>query len=336
MIRYTLVFVPALLAATTVAQVKPHERALIKGLTGAWGNGRIIYDIARDGKRMQQNWVRGDNLPQPFVITEFGERLELGTSPALRYKITAIFDNASFGWSQLNADPTKNLTANAVTVYDAVISFPSLTGTDPNQVHSWIKLTRPFVFKGPHFIVQKTWDPGSLTSGTRRMDYFSIKSTVRTRHLSAGKSCGGTLTAAYSGTTYSATITGAPANVAALIMFAAENVLLGGTIPLPLDLTGVGMSGCELGVEPLVFVVLQTDASGRAVLQAPFPYPTNDTAVWSIQALHWQVGRWASTNVVNSFIGSTGLAGNLRIDKRGLKGPDAFNSSGAVLLIRGR
>ena len=45
---------------------------------------------------------------------------------------------------------------------------------------------------------------------------------------------------------------------------------------------------------------------------------------------------WATTNVATTFLGKTGLIRQLRVDKRGTKGPDLFNATGPALLVRGR
>lgn len=43
---------------------------------------------------------------------------------------------------------------------------------------------------------------------------------------------------------------------------------------------------------------------------------------------------WATTNVMTSMMGKTGLVRTLRVDKRGTSGPSAFNAPGITLLVR--
>ena len=320
------------------AQVKPHERAFIKPLTGAFGNSGGRLDPIADSPRVDQHWFAGFNLPNPYIITETAARVDnsINTSTASTYKLTIVLENTKLGFSQLNPTPSKNLTTAAVTVFDAIVSYPSIAAsTNPNVVHGWAKHTRPFVFRGPNLIVQRTLvSQPNKPSGARRVDGFNTKN-ISSFHARAGKTCGGQLAAAHTGTNYVVTANSVPASKPVILMFSAENVRLG-ALRLPIDLTPAGFTGCELGVVPQVFVPIAANASGIASLSVPFQIPQTSTLI-SVQALHPKgTSGWATTNVVNSVIGKAGLCNYLRVDKRGSVPPATANQTGLVLLVRGR
>jgi hypothetical protein len=201
----------------------------------------------------------------------------------------------------------------------------------------WVSLAVPFVYTGPSLLMQRTWTPPSPPIGTRRHDFLSVTVPIGSQHLPAGKSCGGTLTASYLSPNYTMRVGGATANGACVFIIAKENVQLG-AITFPLDLTPLGLTGCELGVDPLLLVTTVADATGASSVTFPFAVGTLDTAFWSVQALHVTTQNpigLATTNVVNSIIGSRGLIRQVRVDNRPVKFDD-FNSTGPVTLIRGR
>lgn len=323
------------LAGSIVAQAP--ELTLPKALTNAWGNGLAVYDAARDGTRTHQCWIRGDQLRSRFVIREIGERHDQGASDAMTLKLTYVIDNSSVTWATMDPDPTKNLSTSATTVFDASVNLPAVSaGLTPNQAHFWAKFTRPFVFTGPNILVQKTWTPPANTTGRRRFDASNANPRA---NFNAGKSCGGQLRCSYDTTTgrYSMALTQAPASSLVLFMLGVENVALG-ALKFPIDLTGSGMKGCELGMWPLVLLPTQADATGNATLTFPFTLPTTDAVTWSVQAIHQSTNTsngWATTNSVNSILGMTGLMRNLRVDNRGTKGPDTWNATGPIFMLRG-
>jgi len=324
-----------LFPAVLRTQVTPHERALPKPITGGWGNGAATYNPARDGTRLHQTWFRGDNLPTGFIVLEVGERIGKAASAAMSLRLTLVLDNSSLSWGQMNADPTKNLSSSATKLFDKTLNLPAdAGGSSPDNVHAWMKLDRPWPFTGPNLIIQKTWTPGTTAIGVRKYDTMSVNPT---RHRTSGTSCGGTLAATHLNGSYTATLTGAPANVVALFMLSTENVSIG-PIRLPIDLGIVGLKGCELGVDPQFILPVATDGTGRAVLSAPVAIPTNDTIWWSVQVMHQDSAKtsWKTTNVMTTMLGGTGLCRQLRVDKRGTKGPDLFNTTGPIMLIRGR
>ena len=46
-------------------------------------------------------------------------------------------------------------------------------------------------------------------------------------------------------------------------------------VPLPFRLDAIGMTGCLLGVDPLIFVTGVADASGAFSLSVPFATPAD-------------------------------------------------------------
>lgn len=340
--RNTLLIVPVLLSLTTVApaQTTAHERALPKAATGAWGNGNGIYDPVAHGTRINQLWFRGDNLPIPFVVREVGTRLgrQVTASAAAKFNFEVVFDNSSVTWATMNPDPTKNLGANATTLFSGTLDLKMTPpSTNPNTADTWIKATRPFVYAGPSLLVQLKWTPGAL-NGIRRNNGFNTNNATGTNHLSAGKSCGGTLTASQSTSgMYSLSVTSAQPNALCVFMLGVENVAVG-NIAFPVDLSPAGLTGCELGIDPLILLPTVSNASGTASLSFPFTVKTSDADVWSLQGLHASTANragLATTGVVTSVMGKIGLVRALRVDKRGTSGPTTWNATnGPIVMVR--
>lgn len=334
-----VLFSPPLLSAQTT---RPHERALPKACTGAWGPSGGAYNSVVQGTRLNQMWFRGDNLPIPYVLREVGTRLgkQVTGSTAAKFNFEMTFDNSAVTWGTMSADPTKNLGQNATIVFSGTLDLQAVgPSTDPNTADMWLKTTKPFVFAGQqHLLVQIKWTPLAV-NGIRRHNGFNTNNTTSTAHMSAGKSCGGTLTASQSTAgMYSMSVASAPPKAVCVFMLAVENVVLG-RIPFPIDLTSAGLTGCQLGIVPLVFLAKAADATGNATLSFPYAVSTTDTDVWSVQVVHQTTANsigWATTNVVNSVLGRIGLVRALRIDKRGTAGPSTWNATtGPILLVRG-
>lgn len=326
-----------LLSAFAIATTQgfAQERVVPKNLYNTWGNGLATYDLARDGKRTHQMWIRGDQLRNPTIFRELGERLDQQGSDAVQVRLTYKLDNSSVTWMTMDPDPTKNLSANAVTVFDAQVNLPSTAGASSPNEAVWVKITRPFVYRGPSLMIEKVWTPVS-SSGRRRFDATSINPRS---NLRGGITCGGALRASYDQTNsqHVISLSGAPANAVAVVLLGVENTVFAGAIPLPLKLDGAGFTGCVLGVDPLLTLAFQADAQGVGTLRLPYTEPTSGTEMWTIQVMHQDSTKpagFATTNHVNSVYGKTGLVRNLRVDNRGTKGPDAFNGTGPIMMFR--
>ncbi|MCA8969082.1 MAG: hypothetical protein KDC95_04840 [Planctomycetes bacterium] len=324
------------LSASVCAQVTPHARALPAALTGSYGGVLSTWDPTAQGNRVEQLWFRGDQIKTALVINESGLRAHgTTTSGAVTFNYGLVLDNVSSAWSAMDPDPKKNLTATAATVFNNTLNLPARgAGVDSNDVHMWIKHTRPFVFTGPNLILQHAFTPGAV-SGLLRMNAGNSKSG--SLMLTSGNACGGTLSAAYTNGTYTMAVKGAQANSACLFMLGVDKVLFAGSVPLPVDLSGLGMTTCELGLEPIFSLPAVTDGTGAATIAAPFTLKTADTDVWSVQAMHQTTSNtagWATTNVMTSIMGTVGLMRSLRVDSRGTNGPSTFNSVSIITLVR--
>ncbi|MCB9891947.1 MAG: hypothetical protein H6832_18960 [Planctomycetes bacterium] len=318
------------------AQVTPHARALPAALTGSYGGVLSTWDPTAQGNRVEQIWFRGDQIKTALVINESGLRAHgTNTSGAVTFTYGLVLDNSTAAWTAMDPDPKKNLTATAATVFNNTLNLPARgAGVDPNDVHMWVKHSRPFVFTGPHLILQHTFTPGAV-SGLLRMN--AGNSSSGSLMLTSGNTCGGTLSTTYSSGTYTMAVKGAQANAACLFMIGAEKVLFAGSVPLPVDLSGLGMTTCELGLEPVFSLPAVTDGTGAASISAPFTLKAADTDVWSIQAMHQTTSNsagWATTNVMTSILGTVGLMRSLRVDNRGTNGPSTFNSVSIITLVR--
>ena len=122
------------------------------------------------------------------------------------------------------------------------------------------------------------------------------------------------MTASGTVTSYNLQLSGADANKAGSFLIGIDHTKLGGSLPLPYKLDAFGLTGCYLGVDPLVNVGFTTDASGGYFLTLPISVPITTPITLFAQALHAYAANasgFATTNVAHSLIGGAGLANYL-------------------------
>jgi len=190
------------------------------------------------------------------------------------------------------------------------VNLPAQNGPSDADVPAlWLVGDRPFVFRGPHFLVQvDVQSSATPTSTPYRTDGYEMVRT--TQHGVSETGCSGSLVASDLSGIWSLQVTGALPNGPVLFMLGRENTLLAGSVPLPLDLGSLGMNGCVLGVDPLLIVPLAADPSGKATLSIPFVLGL-ESAVIHVQAVTGTTSNlvgFGTTNAAHSILGKDGLS----------------------------
>lgn len=307
----------ALLALVTSAasQSAPYVTTVPRPFAGNYANGGSILPFARSGGFMQI-WWRGDNFSPGQVLTAVGGRADKGlTTPTQNLaKVEITFANVSYGFSGLSSWFLSNLSLSNTKVFTAKpVSLPTMrTASNPDAPILWLYCDAPFVVLGPHVLGQ--FDLGPATNAvtlTHYVDAYSTNSASVTSNNSVGVSCGGTLANnSTSNILYDLRLTGADPFKAATLLLGSSHTVMG-TTPLPLKLDAVGLTGCWLGVAPLLTVSGMADASGNFKMSVPIYTPITDSVLLFAQALHQRSANpsgWATTNVARSIIGGAGLA----------------------------
>jgi hypothetical protein len=222
------------------------------------------------------------------------------------------------------------------------VSFPwQNLPTDPDQPSLWLLGDQPFVFTGPHFLVQVDTQ---TSSPPQTLGYWVNAYTMTPTSIvnaSSGRSCGGRLTATlYTNGVFDFELASAAANQPAWFLFSNEQTRLSGGVGLPYDLTLFGMPGCRLGVDPFASIAAATNASGFARLRTQLPPLASQYFVLHTQALHGgatNAAGYATTNVLHSVLGygelSTYLYNWDQFGPVAQYGPAVWNQ-GAMVLIR--
>ena len=310
-------------------------RALPGPLTGQFGRTDLFVDPF-DMPAKTQTWMRGDTVPRGLKIAELSTRRSMGSvAGPITAKFELVLENSTLTFAGMSQDQSKNLGKNATTVFSGKLSWPKLArSTDPNLPTLWTKLSKPFVYVGPHLLVQFTVSGASFSAGRLYSDGLDMTRTTHI-HFSSGKSCGsGQLSAGYDGKNYLLALRGAAANSPLLYFFGNDKVRFGPT-PLPLSLNGLGLRGCFLGVAPLVIAGSMTDKVGTHRLVLPFSLPTSTLSL-STQVLYTQATpskNLATTNVMTSLLGNRGLLNMVYQGRLIRSGPFKANF-GPVFLTR--
>lgn len=322
-------------AATPCAQVKPHETTIPAAFTGSIGPPGAYRFFGRSRGLLQQ-WYRADGL-RAGSISSIGI-LENFTGPAITHKLEITLANTRTGFA-MSKTFRQNLGSAPVTWFRMKnASWPAVRRVGPNQSHSWLSGDRPFMFSGPHLIVQ--WDIQTSTkfgmlarrenAGQYQLPFESGRS---------GRSCGAaSLDSSYSGSTLQLILGPVPTNRPALI-FAGFSSAWSGSFRLPFDLGPLGYTNCTLNVDPLLaFPVSTTSGVGR--LRLPIPIPKNDTYVIHSQGFFADSSKpsgFALSNATWSLLGNRGQCNYMlnwsRDGPTAQYGPYNVNSS-VILLVR--
>lgn len=337
-----LLATPLLLGAAATGQTPPSVRALPAIATDAYAGGVTL--AIPPGPFRSQHWFAGANLPNGTLIRRLGIRTARGTvTKAAVREVEGFLANVSKGFDQLDRTFANNLGASPVRFFARRrINWPAISAsTDPNRPLLWFPGDRPFMFRGPHLVIDARVGP--VLSGARdsiRNDSFVMGVAAPTLHLSGRPGCAGSLNAAHAGGVFSLRATGAVPGSPVTFQLGFDVDRLGPT-PLPIDLGILGMRGCHLGLAPIATATATASASGDARLSARLDLPSR-SAVLAAQAVLFRVfpprslADLATTNTTQSILGSAGLANDLYADgadpKVAQAGPFAHNH-GVVLLV---
>lgn len=334
---------PLAAAPMAPAQIQPHTPAIPGFATGYYDGSNALTSLGIGGRTRFtfQIWYRGNTVPRPTVFTMLGVRPKQGlTASTVPQDVEIVLSSTAKGFSTLDTTFANNLGSDAtVFLRRTVVNPPALTNhTDPDAPAFWIPGDQPFVFvQGPHFL----WQTVVQTEATSRTTGYTCQSLAIALggHRTSDPSCGGSLAASSTSSTYDLRLTGALPNVAGQLILGVNNQTLAGAVRLPVDLGLFGMTGCNLAVDPLVTLPLTTDAAGNALVSVPFATPAQSVF------LHAQVAHvsnanavgLATTNVAHSVLGNAGMLNYLYaydVATVAAFGPYTTNRSGPVLLYR--
>lgn len=312
--RSLVLLVSALVASTLCAQVTTNYRTIPDAFTGVMAGSANLAPLART-KVFMQTWYDASNLG-PVPLLEMGFRLSNNANgAAMQQKMEITLCNTTATFSTLSTTFANNLTKPTVFVAMKTINFPAATpNTDPNKAVLWVKGDTPFVFLGPHLIVQfdvqTAATPGS--NGVYYVDAYSMNSVTTTIHTSQGSNCTpASLTASNAGNTWKVDVSGAPASSPVIYMIGFSKTRFAGAVPLPLDLSGLGMPGCTVDIDPLLFFPFSTNASGQASVSLPYTTTTGVKLVPMAQCIVADSSKpvgFATTNAATSILNGTGLS----------------------------
>lgn len=313
---FVSLLLPLLLPVLAAAQVQPYTKAIPSFATGYYDGVDGLTTSITGGrtKLIFQMWYRGDTVPsKPAVMVALGERpMQTATAPAAAADLEVVLSSTSATASTLSTTFASNLGNDATVFFKRkVYNMPASSNhADPDQPIAWLPGDQPFVWiQGPHFLVQTVVQTAATAGNTGHRAQALAMRLGTSGHATSEPSCGGMLTATYSGASYSLALSGAKPNAPALFMLALRNATLGGVVPLPMDLGPLGMSGCVLAVDPLINVPLTADGAGNVQLSAPFPLLA-EAIFLHAQVVHGSnanaVGL-ATSNVAHSVIGSGNL-----------------------------
>ncbi len=318
-----------------------HSRLLQpKAVSGVFAGGHAAFVPGLPPSVTIQSWFTGADVPR-FPITAGslrGDSVFANPSGSVDLELTYVSSPVTF--AQFSPTLAQNLVGTAVTVLPrTVINLPGSTpGDGPNGGHNWwIPFTAPFVFTGPNLVAQTRIFSFS-SSNNQPVFVDSYVQQAPTQHYSVGRSCGGnsSLVASHDGVNFGLRAEGVPPTQTVAFLLGQENLALGNT-RLPLDLSRLGMTGCELGLAPQLVLFATANAFGAATLTFPAAIPDESVAIHA-QAFHRtniNPAGFALTNVATSVLGNKGMCNFVfSIDGvNAVSGPSPFNNS-AVLIFR--
>ncbi len=328
----------ALVCGTGVTAAQNAVTTLPHSVRDAGGASLEVMPLGRT-KCFLQTWYRGEGMVPGQVVTSIGWRAEVGvTTGSGTLALEVVLDNNARSMAGLSSTFAQNLTAPTTFFALRSISFPRSTGSQFNQPSVWIPGDVPFVYSGPHLLVQvdnrTSASPGGFNYPVDGIDMRS--STFKTHYTR--QACGATHHSVYSRGRWQLDITGAAPNTPAALLFGVDNHRFAGA-GLPFDLSGLGLAGCRLELAPLVVLNTVADASGNVALRFNYAHSGDSRIVFS-QGVHFDAanpGRLVTTRAAASHFGQTGYAArlfNLSVFGPTAEfGPDTTDRA-AVLLLR--
>lgn len=330
-------------SSTLVAQPSVTAPKIFKGSYAPSAN---LLPVART-KGFIQTWYHGQSVPFGTLVTQMGWRYDSASTSATGFTHTMeiILDNtpATFALSTTFANNLSAIPTTFLPMTTVNWPAPPIGGLDPAM---WIPGNNPFFFTGPHLLVQvdvQTEATPRTLSGFNTDSYLMTTGTPYLQQQGSPGCAPSSLVVsnALNGTNVDMTFTlsGGPANGAAVFLLAADNQTLGGVNVLPLDLGFMGMIGCRLGVDPLASFSLPTNGAGSASLMGSLPVIAGYAQQVFAQCVHagnTPIGL-VSTNVAGAEVGAEGLSNYVynwdQFNPTAQYGPYPTNR-GAVILLR--
>jgi len=336
-----ILILTACLAAPVTSQAQQNVAAVPNAFSGAYANGPGPWSLNPNTQLYPatlQWWYRGNSVGGTGVIKYLGLRDTRGNPTVTATEtMTAKLDNSSLGFGGLNKTWSKNLSPSATQVFSSKLNWQVGNGNDPNKGIVWVPASTPFVFTGPNLLVQSV-ATAVTTSNNQPFGFDALdQGVLSTVHSTFGRSCGGQLAASYMNNRFGLTVTGAAPNrpVTFAIGFNSERF---NQQSLPMDLTPLGMQGCDLNIAPLLYAYATADKTGTATFSAPYTLPLASIMV-KVQAHHPSAKTTlgiATTNATTSVVGSAGLCNGLYAlggSQTASGGPYLYNSA-PILLLR--
>lgn len=301
----------AALSALAALPAQSHTRTLPKAFTGWYGGTAYTATLART-KFFIQTWFRGDGLRASSPIQQLGWRPPR-LAPPQQHTLEIVLANTTATYATLSTTFQNNLGSNPTVFFTLkTVNLPPQNGTaDPDTPALWLIGDRPFTFTGPHLLVQVDVQTSPIPATTGYFtDGYELSDPSQALHGVSETGCSGSLVAGYATGNWSLGVAGATANGPVLFLVGSENTLLGGSVPLPLDLTSLGMNGCVLAVDPLVIVPVLANAAGAASLTVPFALGPDSTVVHAqaLVATTATPAGFGTTNAAHSILGKDGLS----------------------------
>lgn len=266
-----------------------------------------------------QTWYHGENLPVGMVVTQLGWRYDPTAwyPSAFAHRMEIVLDNATTTFATLSSTFANNLSATPTTFLPlGNLSWPAPPsgGSDPAM---WIPGHVPFQFTGPHLLVQVDiqTEENPRTLSSLLVDSYFMSTGRPFLGQSARSGCAGSRVAVEpmlngSDVDVGFRLAGGPSNSSAVFMLGADNQALTSANILPIGLGFLGMTGCTLGINPLVYVTVPTDATGRASLQGSLPNLPHIAQSLFAQCVHSGNTPFGlvTTNVAGAEVGVAGLS----------------------------
>jgi hypothetical protein len=274
----------AALITTGLAPLSAQQVVSPSALTNAYGgiNNSVPWGPPASGQgEMFAQQIDIDLMGTPRVLKGFAFRhsyTSVYTAKTLSGAVVKVGDAASMPAS-ISATFASNWRtgSTATTVFTGNVVFPALPSypRPPAPPDSPVPFTTPHVYLGNHPLL---WEV-SYTSATPLSPTQFYERGPGSSHVAGvlGTGCtisGGSSPMGSSGTTSGTALTdtlaGGPANTTAHLLIGDAASLLGGTLPLPIDLALIGSPGCSLNLNVLLSVPVATTATGGATFTLPY------------------------------------------------------------------
>jgi hypothetical protein len=277
-------FCALLLAAAAAAQTS--EVLPLSRHATTWGGNNGTGTLFGGTKGISQNLYIAPFATDQKVVS-VGFRRTAGTTAyaALQLDFEVLLSSTTANLSTLSATFASNLGTDAtVVVPRGIINVPA---RGPNSSPAdWVDLpaNAPWVFNGPNLIVQAKAFASTWTSTGYRCDRVFERTTAG-ESIAYGTGCGpatatttSTAPSYMAGSTITFSLASAPASQPAFLMLGAD-LTQWLAIPLPFDLTPLGMNGCWLLTSPDLTFGGITSGTGAASVQLPIPGGFSNVAV---------------------------------------------------------